>query len=165
MAAPIVLPMPENLPSAAGFAEKINHVNENKLQITKGILEEQQNLTVAKMNKEMFDLKHELKELKKSCSKRVGKKEPGRNSPQAKLTKVTLYRDYEIEIKQDDASSTTSSEAENTEPKRKGKSENTMAKRSENERINNLHRRYTAKMNEVKLNQLEMGTKTVKRQS
>lgn len=152
--------MAENLPSAANFAEKMNHVSENKLQITKGLLEQQQNLTVAKMNKEMYDLKGQLSEMRKSCSKRTGKKEPGRNSPQAKLTKIALKKDCLLQTKEDDASSTTSSDAENLEPKRRGKSpENTMAKRSEKERINNLHRRYVAKMNDVKLNQLDIVTK------
>ena len=160
MSAPIVLPMPENLPSAANYAEKINQVTENKLQITKDLLDLQQNVTVAKMNKELYDLKGELSQMK--SSKRTGKKEPGRNSPQAKLTKVTLYKDCVFELKQDDSNS----EPDDEESKRKGKSsENTMAKRSENERIKNLHRRYAAKMNEVKLNKFEMMMNSVKRQS
>lgn len=165
MPAPIVLPMPENLPTAANYAEKINHVTENKLQITKCMLEQQQNMTVTKMNKEMFDLKGELIEMKKGHSKRSAKKEQGRNSPKAKLTKVTLYGDCEFELTSDDASSTTSSEEENTDPKQKRKSENTMAIRRENERITNLHRRFTAKMNDVKIKQLDRGTESVKRQS
>ena len=162
MPAPVVLPMAENMCSAATYAEKINQVTENKLQITKDLLDFQQNITVAKMNKEMYDLKGELVQMKKNSTKRTGKKEPGRNSPQAKQTKVTLYKDCVFEVKQDDSSS----ESDSVEPKRKSKSsEHTMAKRSENERIHNLHRRYAAKVNDVKLNSFDLLVKSTKRQS
>ena len=148
MPAPLVLPMAGNLPTATNYAEKVNSVNENKLQLTKDMLEQHKNITAAKMSKEMFDLKHEIREMNKvnkTESKRLSK--TGRRNSPGKGTIVTLYQDCEFELKPDDASSTTSSEGENV----RGKLENTKAKRLEDERINNLHRRYKAKMGDVKV--------------
>ena len=159
MPAPLVLPMAGNLPTATNYAEKVNTVTENKLQLTKDMLEQHKNITVAKMSKEMYDLKHEIREMNKVDSKRLGKN-GRRNSPPGKVSKVTLYQDYEFELKPDDASSTTSSEGENV----RGKLENTKAKRLEDERINNLHRRYKAKLSDVKITENGAKLESVKRQ-
>lgn len=163
MPAPLVLPMAGNLPTATNYAEKINIVTENKLQLTKDMLEQHKSITVAKMSKEMCDLKHEIREMKKIDSKR-SVKNGRRNSSPGKVTKVTLYQDCEFELKPDDTSSTTSSEGENEDPKQRGKLENTMAKRLEDERINNLHRRYKAKISDVKINENGSRLESVKRQ-
>lgn len=133
MPAPLVISKPENMGTATGYAEKANHISENKCKIKIGVLDAKQNESLNKMTKEMNDLKYELSQLKPQCTKRIGKKEAGRNSPKAKLSKR-------------DVREVTNENEENDEPKRRGKLGDSMAERSEHERITNMHRRYSAQL-------------------
>lgn len=133
--------MAENLSTFTNFAEKANQVSENKYKLEVEILETKATEKLAKMTKEMNELKYELSQIKPVQSgKRVSVKEPGRNSPQAKLSKTTN-------------SDTRKENDENVEAKRKTKSGDTKAERAENERINNLERRYKNRLgSDVALN-------------
>jgi hypothetical protein len=131
MPAILVLPMAENMTTFTNFAEKVNQVSENKCKLEVSIMESKQTEKLAKMTKEMNDLKHELSQLKPKRGKRDAMKEAGRNSPKAKLTKCDSPRE---------------ASRENIEPKRRAKSGESMEVRAENERINNLQRRYSCKL-------------------
>lgn len=149
MPAPLVIPMAENMTSFTNFAEKVNQVSENKCKREIGILENKQTEKLAKMTKEMNDLKYELTQLKPRSVKRDAVKEPGRNSPQAKITKT---------VKCD---SPRNDNEENIEPKRRSKLGESKAERDEHERITNLHRRYACKLgDEVALNLKTSSTKS-----
>ncbi|KAL4233363.1 hypothetical protein ACF0H5_008045 [Mactra antiquata] len=147
MPAPIVIPMAENMSTFTNFAEKANVVSENKCKLQVELLESKTSEKLAKMTKEMNDLKYELSQIKPvRRGKRDSVKEPGRNSPLAKLSKSAhcdTRRDNE----------------ENVEPKRKTKSGDTMAERAANERITNLERRYKNQLgNDVKLSMSRTST-------
>lgn len=131
MPAILVLPMAENMTTFTNFAEKVNQVSENKCKLEVSIMESKQTEKLAKMTKEMNDLKHELSQLKPRRGKRDAVKEAGRNSPKAKLTKCESPKE---------------NNGENIEPKRRTKSGDSMDKRAENERIVNLQRRYSCQL-------------------
>lgn len=134
MPAPLVIPMAENLTTFTNFAEKANLVSENRCRIEVGILEIRQNESLTKMTKEMNELKYELAKMQLSRRKRDSVKEIGRNSPQSKATKAVQ------------SESPLNENEEDIDPKKRTKLGETKAERVENERINNLHRRYSAKL-------------------
>ena len=133
MPAPLVIPVVETMATATCYAEKANRVSENKFKITVGILDTQQSDLLVKMDKELFTLNHELAIMKhKRRAKRSAKKEADRGSPLAKLICAVSCE------------SPISDNSENIEPKRRYPKGSTMAERNDNERINNLQRRYAA---------------------
>lgn len=135
MPAPLVIPMAENMSSFTSFAEKANHVSENKWKLEVSKLELKQNETLAKMTKEMNELKYELSICVKQNEKRDALKEKDRNSPVAKSV-----RRNSISSSEDSDSSCVSDSKKSVKP---GK---TRAERSEHERINNLQRRYSCQL-------------------
>lgn len=134
MPVPFGIPMAENLVTFTNFAEKANHVSENKCRMEVGILDSKQNESLTKMTKEMNELKYEFSKMKSSRGKRDYVKEASRDSPHIKVTKTVK------------SESPLNENEENLEPKRRTKLGETKAERAENERINNLQRRYTAKL-------------------
>lgn len=136
MPAPLVIPMAENMSSFTNMAEKANHVSENKCKLVVGILENKQTEKLAKLTKEMNELKYELSKIKPTLGqgKRNVVKEAGRNSPLAKVTKT-----LKCEIPRNN-------NEENFEPKRRSKAGKSKAERVENNRITNLQRRYTCQL-------------------
>ncbi|KAH3738006.1 hypothetical protein DPMN_044609 [Dreissena polymorpha] len=88
--APLVISKAENISTFTSLAEKANQVSENKCQRIISSLESKQTETLAKMTKEMNELKYVLSQIKVKTGKREAIKEQGRNSPRAKFAKVLL---------------------------------------------------------------------------
>lgn len=142
MPAPLVIPMAENMSSFTSFAEKANQVSENKCKLVVGAIESKQNETLVKMTKEMNELKYELTKMKpaaKRSVKRDSVKEPGRNSPLAKVTKTSNSECCGVESVEN---------LENIEPKRRSAPGSSQAERAEKDRLTNLHRRYSCQLGE-----------------
>lgn len=145
--------MADNMSSFTNMAEKANQVSENKFKLVVGILENKHTEKLAKLTKEMNELKYVLSKIKPKLrkGKRVVVKEAGRYSPLAKVTKTETVK----------CDSPIHNNEENVEPKRRSKAGESKADRAENNRITNLHRRYTCQLgDEAMLNAKKPVTKS-----
>lgn len=140
MPAPLVIPLAENMSTFTTFAEKANQVSENiwKLEVNK--LELQENESLAKMTKEMNELKHKLSQIKPTNMRAKHSKNRQRG--------VSQDNDRNSPASSTDRCSSSSSDenCETRDSKKHGKSVSSKAERIEHERINNLQRRYSCKL-------------------
>jgi len=158
--APLVIPMAANVGSFTNIASRANQVSENKCRREMDRMDAQQHEVLTKMAKEMNELKYVLSLIKPKRNKRQAIKEQGRNSPQAKYTKV-LLRDNSVndDIEQDmsytypprcekrrqSLTGLNSEEKTDTVRSLSARAKTTVvtkAERDAEDRITNLHRRY-----------------------